>query len=156
MYESNEKNLHWKIRSFIAKLLVKVRHQFGIGSASVRLLSSWFGIGSAEPTKWRFGRSLENVYLKRCKWQWLIVVRHIPSALLCILFSACQKIFWLSSFSQYMINWAQSQFSPFKNSQLARHPQCIFLSKMWPHYCSIHQIHSRLEHEQFCILGIAF
>ena len=39
MYESNEKKLHWKIRSFIAKLFVKVRHRFGHlghGSASVR------------------------------------------------------------------------------------------------------------------------
>ena len=39
MYQSNEKKLHWKNRSFIAKLLVKVRHRFGHlghGSASVR------------------------------------------------------------------------------------------------------------------------
>ena len=27
-----KKKLHWKIRSFIAKLLVKVQHRFGIGS----------------------------------------------------------------------------------------------------------------------------
>ena len=50
--------MHRKIRSFIAKLLVKVRHRFGIGSASVRPLRSWFDIGSPKPTKWRFGRSL--------------------------------------------------------------------------------------------------
>ena len=35
--------------------------RFGIGSASVRPLRSWFGIGSAEPTKWRFGRSLSKM-----------------------------------------------------------------------------------------------
>ena len=54
MYESIEKKC-------IEKLEVLWRNywlRFGIGSALVRPLRSWFGIGSAEPTKWRFGRSL--------------------------------------------------------------------------------------------------
>ena len=32
--------------------------------ASVRPLRSWFGISSAEPTKWRFGRSLQHLRAK--------------------------------------------------------------------------------------------
>ena len=43
MYESNEKKMHWKIRSFIAKLLVKVRHRFGIGSATLVMIRRRFG-----------------------------------------------------------------------------------------------------------------